>query len=275
MKNKKKILAAALAVCLLGTISYSTLAWFNASQSVTNKFMVATTGTGAGGSNEPAEKTFSLDLFEVVDKNGDGTVDPTNEKIAYRSDATEGWDYEDILPGVEYHKQPIVENTGSYDQYIRVVVTLSNATKWQTVLPAGYDLGKIFLNHDENVWVRDEAIKLQNGTTVSVLTDTVADTISYVYYLKDALAPGSTETLFTAVKLPEHLTQEDMAKLAVQDPATGEWSIDFDIAVRADAIQTKGIIIDQSITPVAKATFEGANWTADVSYADRAVLPTP
>jgi hypothetical protein len=66
-----------------------------------------------------------------------------------------------------------------------------------------------------------------------------------------------------------------MAKLAVQDTTTGEWSIDFDIAVRADAIQTKGIIIDQSITPVAKATFEGANWTADVSYADRAVLPTP
>ena len=263
MKNKKKILAAALAVCLLGTISYSTLAWFNASQTVTNKFMVATTGGGLGGGSTPStpqDKIFSLDLYEIVDKNGDGTVDEATEKVAYRDDATTGWDYDNVLPGVVYHKQPVVENTGSYDQYIRVVITLSNAAKWQTVLPVGYDLGEIFLEHDEALWTRDETIKLDDGSVAAAIADTTNDTISYVYYLNSDLAPAASVNVFTGVKLPTTLTQEDLAKLAVEDPANpGEYNINFDISVRADAIQTKGI--DGGTD--AKTSFEAIGWTAD------------
>ena len=84
--NKKKILALALAVCLLGTISYSTLAWFNASQSVTNKFMVATTGSGLGDGttpSTPADKVFSLDLYEVVEKDMDGNGKLSTDDAVY------------------------------------------------------------------------------------------------------------------------------------------------------------------------------------------------
>ena len=283
--NKKKILALALAACLLGTVSYSTLAWFNASQTVTNKFMVATSGTGLNpnpGDSQPQDRIFSVDLYEVVDVNGDGTIDETTEKIAYRNDATPGWNYEDVLPGVKYHKQPIVENTGAYDQYIRVVVTLTNASGWTQVLPADYDLTKIFADHNEDEWVRDEI--LYPGLPVRVplsggSTKLENDTISYVYYLNKVLPHAAKNpnvdndhmaTLFTSVTLPSELTQEDMAKLVkpIANPNGGfDYELEFAIDIRADAIQTQGLnVTGDTIAEQAKSAFASANWAAGADY---------
>ena len=39
--NKKKVLALALAVCLLATVSMASLAWFTDDDSVTNDFFIA------------------------------------------------------------------------------------------------------------------------------------------------------------------------------------------------------------------------------------------
>lgn len=264
MRTKKKLFAAALAICLLSTISFSTLAWFNASESVTNKFMVATTGSGSGGSGStPAEKVFSVDVWENVDTDNNGV----KELVAYRDAITTGGNYENILPGVAYHKEPVVENTGSYDQYIRVVVTLSDAGKWikesdtdEGVLPVGYDLGTIFLGHDD----KDVA---EDGDPVEWIradeTIVSGDSIGYVYYLNRKLAPGQTAVLFEQVKLPEHLTQDDIAKLVDADG-----TIDFDISIRADAIQT-------SLGENAEEAFNaiGADgWKASESY-EEAMAP--
>lgn len=254
MRTKKKLFAAALAVCLVSILSFSTLAWFNASESVTNKFMVASTGSGLGDDTKPQDKIFSLDLWEKVDVDGDGTVED-DEKISYRQDGKSGWEYDNILPGVPYDKAPTAENTGSYDQYIRMVVTVNNAQDWQTIL-GKYgitDLGSIFLGHDETKWTRDM------GT---VLTEN--DSISYVYYLDEKLAPTETATLFTQVKLPGNLTQDDVVALT---NSAGE--VGFDIAVRADAIQTEGLGADN-----AQAAFESIGWYANVTY-EQAMTTTP
>ena len=56
--NKKKIFVLALAVCLLATVSFSTLAWFNASDKVENKFYVA-------DSNGDGTPDFTVDVFEM------------------------------------------------------------------------------------------------------------------------------------------------------------------------------------------------------------------
>lgn len=242
MRTKKKLFAAALAVCLVSILSFSTLAWFNASESVTNKFMVASTGTGDPNQSEP-DKIFSLDLWEVVDDQGN--------KVSYRTDGLTGQDYKDILPGVPYIKAPTVENTGSYDQYIRVVVTVSKAAEWTTLL-ANYginDMGTIFLGHDETAWTRSDAPSY-NATE---------NTVSYVYYLNSKLAPLATATLFEKVQLPGVLTQKDMADMG------GE----FEIKVRADAIQTEGL--GDGIDTAQKA-FNAIGWTADVTY-DQAMNP--
>lgn len=247
MRTKKKLFAAALAICLLSTISFSTLAWFNASDSVTNKFMVASTGSGAGYDKE--DLIFSVDLWEKVDMNGDGTV-ADNEIVSYRLDKT-GWDYKDVLPGVKYHKEPTVENTGSYDQWIRVVVTVSDYNMFANVVPVGANLAEIFGGHDDTKWTLDPtAIKI-NATD---------DTISYVYYLNEKLVPKATAVLFTDVTLPGALTQKDMYDMG------GE----FEITIHADAIQTSlGATAEE-----AYAAIGADGWDAYESY-DQAMNPNP
>ena len=111
--TKKKVLLASLAVCLIALLSAGTLAWFTDSEEVTNEFKIAT--------SEDTEKDdiFSVDVWENTpegDKDQDGYV------------------YEDILPGQVLKNAAKVENTGYYDQYIRVTVTVSDAAAWQSAL---------------------------------------------------------------------------------------------------------------------------------------------
>lgn len=254
-RNKKKVLATALAVCLVSILSFSTLAWFNASESVTNKFMVATSGSNLDDGANPEDKVFSLDLWEyVADEDGDGTPD---KKANYRADGTSEWEYKDVLPGVKYIKQPTVENTGSYDQYIRVIVTVSDYNMFKSVLGEGYDLSQVFGGHDENKWTRDTIVPNVGG-----------DTVTYVYYLNEALpysAKDATKnddhmvSLFTDVTLPGVLTQKHMADMGGQ----------FEIKIQADAIQTEGL--GDTVTN-AKAAFESIGWTADKTY-EQAMTP--
>lgn len=199
--TKKKVFAAALAVSLAAIISMGTLAWFNAADDVTNKFMIA-------DSASTPDDIFSVDVWEYV--KGDTTT-----KVQ------DGATYEDILPGGNYHKEPYVENTGAYDQYIRVKVTVTNADAWIAALGNNYDLGTMFADHDETVWTRYE-VGTYNGTD---------NTYTMVYYLNDILEPGETVRLFSAVSIPEHLTQEDMVFVGGQ----------FDLTILAEAVQTEHV----------------------------------
>lgn len=212
--NKKKLLSLALVVIMIAVLSFGTLAWFNDSDSVKNEFHIAT-------SDDPSDPDdiFSVDLWEKT-PGGDKDQD--------------GHSYEAILPGSNLKKEVNVENTGAYDQYIRVVVTLSDGKAWLKVLGAGYDLDSIFFGHDESKWTRSV------GTIVG-------DEIIYVYYLNEKLAPTKTATLFTNVKIPTFLTQEDMAKLGGG----------FELTIRADAIQTENL--GDGVDTAAEA-FAAANW---------------
>ena len=97
--TKKKVFVAALAVCLVAILSLGTLAWFNARDEVTNKFMVT-------DSEQDPDKIFSVDLYETkVDENGDPVV--PYEKT------DDGNTYDDIAPGDLLTKDPTVENTGN------------------------------------------------------------------------------------------------------------------------------------------------------------------
>ena len=212
--NKKKLLSLALVVIMIAVLSFGTLAWFNDSDSVKNEFHIAT----SDDSSDP-DDIFSVDLWEKT---------PDNEKEQV------GHTYEKILPGSNLTKAVNVENTGAYDQYIRVVVTLSDGKAWLKVLGAGYDLDSIFFGHDESKWTRSV------GTIVG-------DEIIYVYYLNEKLAPTKTATLFTNVKIPTFLTQEDMAKLGGG----------FELTIRADAIQTENL--GDGVDTAAEA-FAAANW---------------
>lgn len=212
--NKKKLLSLALVVIMIAVLSFSTLAWFNDTDSVKNEFHIAS-------SDDPSDPDdiFSVDLWENTPE-GDKDQD--------------GHSYDKILPGSNLKKEVNVENTGAYDQYIRVVLTLSDGQAWLDTLKPGYDLDTIFIGHDESKWTRSV------GTIIG-------DEIIYVYYLNEKLAPGTTAELFTNVVIPTHLTQADMAKLGGA----------FELDIRADAIQTENL--GDGVDTAAEA-FAAANW---------------
>lgn len=203
--TKKKVFVMALAVCLVAILSLGTLAWFNASDKVTNKFMVTDSETDS-------DEIFSVDLYETkVDENGD-PVDPVQK-------TDDGNTYDNIAPGDVLTKDPTVENTGKYAQWIRVNVTLTNAENWISALGACgiTDITTIFSGYDGDAW-RSE------GTAADI--DKTNNTLTFTYYLKDKLDPGKTVTLFTNVNIPTEFDQDYMSYLN-----------EFELKIVAEALQ--------------------------------------
>lgn len=233
--NKKKVFVVALAVCLVAILSLSSLAWFNASDSVTNEFKVA-------DSDDPDTlPDFSVDVFET---------DEDGEKLPG------GKEYENVLPGAKLAKDPTVENTGNYDMYTRVIVTLSDAKTWIDA-SAKYDLAA-----DDN-YVLESMIDLNTTDWYrydAPVYDAAADTLTYVYYYNGVVEAGkTTSALFTAVTIPTALQAEDM------DYGTdGTFTID----VKADAIQSENIIPEgTALTKIAAwHAFDNAGWAAGSAY---------
>lgn len=214
MNAKKKVFLVALAVAIIATLSLGTLAWFNDTENVDNKFYFATT------EDDTADEVFSVELTEP--------------------DAPANNDYKDIEPGDVLAKDPTITNTGYYDQYIRATVTIKNAAKFVEHIMEGNSAFRpeVFANFDATKWVADDI----NGAV-----DTAANTITYTFYYNGILAGEQTtdaakissETLFTAVIIPdESLSREDVAELNAA--ATGTTS--FEINVKADAVQTENVV---------------------------------
>lgn len=231
--SKKKVLSLALVVIMIAILSFSTLAWFNDKDEVTNNFFVA------DSDDNTAEEVFSIDLLEKVDTDGDGVANTIGEDEKGGS-AT----YEDILPGSKLVKNPVVQNTGYYSQYVRVIVTLSDYSAWVAALGANADLSTLLVGIDATKW-----------TAGASVVDATADKISFVYYLNGVLEQDKTAELFTHVQIPAELDQTDMAKLN-DDSVEG-----FTLHIRAQAIQTENL--GDGVDTAAEA-FAAANW-ADIT----------
>ena len=203
--NKKKLLSLSLVVILIAILSFSSLAWFSDADSVENKFMIAT-------SDDPTDPDdiFSVDVWEE-------TPDPSNPTT------DEGYEYEDILPGDKLKKTAHVENTGAYDQYIRVTVTISDAKAWIAALGADFDVTKVFVGFDPTQWTHIWNNLAENPN---------AEEIVYVMYYKDILGVGNDITVFTDIQIPTSLTQEQAAAFE------GGFTID----IKADAVQTENVV---------------------------------
>lgn len=218
MKNtKKKVFVAALAVCLVAILSAGSLAWFSDTESVNNKFLFATT------EDDTADEVFNVVLDEP--------------------NAPADKEYKDIEPGAVLAKDPTITNAGYYDQYIRVTVTIKNATKFIEHIMGGNSRFRadVFRDFNEDKW-RSEKIDGEK--------DNAANTITYTFYYHGILAGKQTtdpnkvssETLFTAVIIPgENLSKEavaDLNKAAHEAGATQSFEID----VKAEAVQTENVV---------------------------------
>jgi predicted ribosomally synthesized peptide with SipW-like signal peptide len=215
--KKTKVLLIALAVCLIAVLSMGTLAWFSADDAVTNQFYIATSD------DTDPDDIFSVDVWENTP---DGDKDQ------------DGYEYKDILPGDVLKKEANVENTGYYDQYIRVTVTVSDAAAWMaalntTTIPR---LDKIVDGWDPNanLWVDYSA---------EIVNDSIVYTMYYNGILlgdQDSIYDNGTNkdvvTVFTAVKIPEGMT------VAQADA----FENNFEIKVKADAVQTENLGVDRT-----------------------------
>ena len=212
--NKKKVFTLALAVCLIAILSMGSLAWFTDDDSVKNDFLIA------GSDDDTKEEIFSVDVYEKYGSDGNGAEE--------KYDA--GINYKDILPGDELVKKAYVANTGYYDQYIRVTVTLSDATAWLNAVGIDFKIEDALVGFDATKWGKIE--KVIEGET---------DTITYVLYYNGILdgddedndTPNDTNviTVFQGIKIPESLTVEQAVAFR------GGFTID----VKADAVQTENL----------------------------------
>ena len=200
--TKKKVLVVALAVCLIAIVSMGTLAWFTASDEVTNYFQVSTDST-------TQKPDFKIELFETEvdpstnekgDADGNGTIDEVEENT-----------YDNVAPGDKLPKDPTVRNAGQYDQWVRVNVTLNDYDKWQAVLGTGFDFRTLFNVGTE--WSFD-----------TIITDDTVKTLTLVYYLDAKLTVGDEATLFTEFSVPSAFTVDNM-------PTS------FNLHIVADALQ--------------------------------------
>lgn len=228
--SKKKVISLAVVVIMIAILSFSTLAWFSDSDSVTNNFDIA------GGENQKPDEIFSIDVMEyVVDENGKDAT------IGYDQDPnyTDTFTYENIAPGEMLRKQPQTRNTGAYEQWVRMKVTFDNAAYWVALMQKyGYT------DMTDMLYMRDQTTKLvdaENWTFAPEETSVENNQVTYVFYYKTKLQPignnnaghaDSNAIFFSYVKIPHQFTQQDMAPFT-----NGE----FQMVVTGEAIQVKNI----------------------------------
>lgn len=219
--TKRKVFVVALAVCLVAILSMGSLAWFSAQDTVKNEFFIA------ASDDVDKDDIFSVDVLERVDLNQDGVYDNNDATLT----SPDGFDYKEILPGDKLVKEPFVRNTGFYDQYVRVTVTISDATAWINALGLDFAIENVFTGYDASKW-----------TNISKDIEGSTDTITYVLYYNGILDGSDTAndaqsgttnqvSLFTHVNIPTSLTQEQAAAFR------GDFSID----IKAEAVQTENV----------------------------------
>ena len=226
--NKKKLLSLSVVVIMIAILSFSSLAWFTDNDSIKNEFMIATSD------DDTADEIFSVDVWENT-PDGDQNQDD--------------YTYEDVLPGDVLKKEVNVENTGYYDQYIRVTVTVSDAEAWMAALKTNGKTPKLEqivdgYDPNANIWV-DASSKVENDQIIytlhynNILLGDQDNSYDNAGVHKDVV------TVFTAVKIPASMTVEQAAA----------FKNNFNITVKAEAVQTENLDIDRTQGEGAKEAF--------------------
>lgn len=135
LSRKKMTAAITAAVLLITLVIGGTLAYFTDEAEVKNTF---TAGNVEIKLDEAVfDKTLVTD--EKTGKITSGYDPVQNEYFTKEGRTDEGNTYEPaITPGAVIHKDPIVENTGSEDAYIAVVIEINNPLTPLVVKPEGY-----------------------------------------------------------------------------------------------------------------------------------------
>lgn len=224
MKTKSKALLLTLcAVLLVAASVLGTMAYLTSTDTVTNTFTVG-------------KVEIKLDETDVTDPNG-----PRVKANSYK-----------LMPGTTYTKDPTVTVlNGSEASYVRMKVTFNNAAALMEMLPSADNLEDF--SPEEIALIKKIApiLYLTNYTAVDAgwlpeyamfgmektladpnyfVYDAANDTVTYIFYYPTTVTATTADVtlpaLFDTIKVPEHVTGEQLAKLN-----------NFKITVVAEAIQ--------------------------------------
>lgn len=224
MKTKSKALLLTLcAVLLIAASVLGTMAYLTSSAEVKNTFTIG-------------KVEIKLDETDVTN--------PTGPRVTANS-------YK-LMPGTTYTKDPTVTvKAGSEESYVRMKVTFNNAAALMEMLPNADNLEDF--TPDEIALIKKIApiLYLTNYTAVDAgwlpeytmfgmektladpnyfVYDAANDTVTYIFYYPTTVTATTADVtlpaLFDTIKVPEHVTGEQLAELN-----------NFQITVIAEAIQ--------------------------------------
>ena len=195
------IAAAILAIAVIG----GTLAFFtDETEKKTNEF---TFGDVAIELEETAEKVV----------NTDSVYEPGTPK-----EEGDGFDYDDVLPGVKYSKKPVITVCAtSSDAYVFAEITIPSYTAVKGALTeAG-------LSEDEFT-----DLLLENDLGEGKVDEWIADDVKHVVYTAGVKSAGYEWTIFKAIQIPDTLTKPIIEKYNITS---------FDVAVKGYGVQAAGL----------------------------------
>lgn len=224
MKTKSKALLLTLcAVLLVAASVLGTMAYLTSTDTVTNTFTVG-------------KVEIKLDETDVTNPTG-----PRVQANSYK-----------LMPGTTYTKDPTVTvKAGSEESYVRMKVTFNNAAALMEMLPSADNLEDftpdeialikkvapiLFLTNYtkvDSVWLPEYHMRGMEKTLADpnyFVYDAANDTVTYIFYYPTTVTATTADVtlpaLFDTIKVPEHVTGEQLAELN-----------NFQITVIAEAIQ--------------------------------------
>lgn len=222
MKTKSKALLLTLcAVLLVAASVLGTMAYLTSTDTVTNTFTVG-------------KVEIKLDETDVTDPNG-----PRVKANSYK-----------LMPGTTYTKDPTVTvKAGSEESYVRMKVIFNNAAEIialctdpefadeVTGVENAFPLIRMvkFVETNAAKWdgiIPDNMVETEDMLTMPkyFVHDATTDTLTYYFYYKATVSGTNGDVvlpvLFDSIKVPEHVTGEQLAELN-----------NFRITVVAEAIQ--------------------------------------
>ena len=178
---KKKILLVGLLVVLVAAVSVGlTVAFLTSQDQVTNTFTVG-------------DVKIALDEA-AVNENGEAIEGAARVKAnTYK-----------LIPGHTYVKDPTVTvKAGSAESYVRMLVTVTNSSAFDAVLPNA-DLRAIFGGYDDSKWTYVKNTENADNTR----------TYEFRYHTTvTASADKALEPLFTGITVPGTLNNDQLKTL--------------------------------------------------------------
>jgi predicted ribosomally synthesized peptide with SipW-like signal peptide len=178
---KKKIFAAAIAVCLIAAaITGATIAYFTDNASVDNTFTIG-------------EVTIKLDESKVTVVDNRAVVS-TTERVSTNQD------YGYLYPGQTLTKDPTITNTGSEKAFVAAKVTISTTA----------DITDATLTLVKDLLSGGMLLSGSGATCVSALDN--GDYVIYILYHGE-MSKDQQITMFTTLSIPSSYGNTEMALL--------------------------------------------------------------